>query len=186
MATSFAPGSVVVYSGTDGMFSLFRPMIAATDGLTLGQVCSITGLEASTVQNWIKRGFVSHPIRKKYQARQLARILIISALRDCMKIDEIGGLMRLVNGDPDDESDDIISEDRLYDYLCELIRLIGDEDLKEDTLGRMITELIVEYVGPDSKANDRLKLALTVMAHAYVAGREKRLADRYLDELKSL
>ena len=183
---TLAPGSVVVYSGTDGMFSMFRPMIAATDGIALGQVCAITGLEASTVQNWIKRGFVSRPVRKKYHARQLARILIISALRDCMKIDEIGALMQLVNGDPDDERDDIISEDRLYDYLCEVIRFIGEQDLKEDTLGEMIGELITEYVGPDSKSHDRLKLALTVMAHAYVAGREKRLADRYLGELKGL
>ena len=78
------------YSEAGGMFSIFRPLIRATDGLTLGQVCAITGLEPSTVQNWVKRGFVPHPVRKKYHERQLARILLISALRESMQIDRIG------------------------------------------------------------------------------------------------
>ena len=112
----FVPGTSIPHEG-GGMFSVFRPMIQATDGLTLRQVCSITGLEPSTIQNWIKRGFVSHPVEKKYRERQLARILLISALRDCMKIDSIGELLTIVNGDTEDTSDDIISEEQLYDYL---------------------------------------------------------------------
>ena len=117
----FVPGTVIRREGGDGMFAMFRPMIQATDGLTLRQVCSITGLEGSTIQNWIKRGFVSHPIEKKYRERQLARILLISSLRDCMKIDNIGSLLHIINGNADDTGDDIISEEQLYDYLCEII-----------------------------------------------------------------
>ena len=81
MSDKIVPGTVMPYTEVkEGMFSLFRPMIAAADGLTLGQVCAITGLEYSTVQNWVKRGFVDHPVKKKYYERQLARILIISSL----------------------------------------------------------------------------------------------------------
>ena len=56
------PGTIMPYSEAGGMFAMFRPLIQATDGLTLSQVCAITGLEASTVQNWVKRGFVARPI----------------------------------------------------------------------------------------------------------------------------
>ena len=96
---AFIPGTTLPYDGDKGMFSKIRPLIRATDGLTLSQVCSITGLEGSTIQNWVKRGFVSRPEQKKYRERQLARILLISSLRDCMPLDRIGTLMALVNGD---------------------------------------------------------------------------------------
>ena len=42
-------------------------------GMVLSQVCSITGLEAYAVQNWVKRGFLSPPERKRYSLRQLCR-----------------------------------------------------------------------------------------------------------------
>ena len=53
----------------------YLPLIRATDGLTLSQVCTLSGLEPSTIQNWIKRGYVPHPVGKKYRERHLARIL---------------------------------------------------------------------------------------------------------------
>jgi hypothetical protein len=36
-----------------------------TGGMTLSQVCSLTGLEAYMVQNWVKRGFLTSPSRKR-------------------------------------------------------------------------------------------------------------------------
>ena len=49
-------------------------------GITLSQVTAITGLEAHTVQNWVKRGFLTSPVGKKYSLRQLCRILNIHML----------------------------------------------------------------------------------------------------------
>ena len=40
---TIVPGTSMPYE-EGGMFALFRPMIRATDGLTLGQVCKLTGL----------------------------------------------------------------------------------------------------------------------------------------------
>ena len=54
---------------------------------------------------------------KKYRERHIARILLIAALRDCMQIDRIGALMTYINGDADDEQDDIISDVALYDIF---------------------------------------------------------------------
>ena len=40
-------------------------------GITLSQVTAVTGLEAHTVQNWVKRGFLSSPVGKRYSLRKL-------------------------------------------------------------------------------------------------------------------
>lgn len=185
MSDKIVPGTVMPYTDVkEGMFSLFRPMIAAADGLTLGQVCSITGLEYSTVQNWVKRGFVDHPIKKKYYERQLARILIISSLRDSMQIDRIAELLSMVNGDVSDESDDIISEGKLYDYLCETVRRMDVSGVSESETAAIIRDVTKDYVGPTAESSSRLTLALNVMVYAYVSGRLKREADLIFSQLK--
>ena len=181
-----APGSTVAWQGTGGMFSLFEPMIAAADGLTLGQVCAITGLEACTLQNWVRRGFVARPVRKKYYARQLARILLISALRSSMPIDRIGELMTLVNGDTEDNGDDIISEEKLYDDLCEVIRRSGEQIPDREKLAQRIEEVTADYVGPTPEAAGRRRLALAVMAQAYLAARMKQGAEQDFEALKTM
>lgn len=181
---SFVPGTAIPFDGGGGMFSMFRPLIQATDGLSLRQVCSITGLESSTIQNWIKRGFVAHPVEKKYRERQLARILLISSLRECMKIDNIGSLLAMVNGDADDTSDDIISEEQLYDYLCEIIGRATSKTLSIGEVPKLVQEVTGDYVPPTESASDRLNEALTVMVLAYTAGRYKKEADYRFQQLK--
>ena len=178
----FVPGTSIPHEG-GGMFSVFRPMIRATDGLTLRQVCSITGLEPSTIQNWIKRGFVSHPVEKKYRERQLARILLISALRDCMKIDSIGALLATVNGNADDTGDDIISEEQLYDYLCAIIGRASGE-LSVEVIPSAVAAVTKDYVPTDNTASGRLNEALTVMVFAFTAGQYKKEADKRFSQLK--
>lgn len=171
---------------TNSAFALFRPMIRAADGLSLSQVCSITGLEPSTVQNWVKRGFVAHPVKKKYYDRQVARILLISALRDCMQIDRIGELLGMVNGNADDEGDDIISEWQLYDHLCALVqRMDADGMPGEDEARRLIDAVIGDYTGPDPGARRRLTLALLTMVYAYGSGKLKQEADLYFEQMKA-
>lgn len=185
MTNKLIPGTVMPFSGLEGgMFAAFRPMIRAADGLTLAQVSAITGLEYSTIQNWVKRGFVAHPVKKKYYETHLARILIISMLRDSMKIDEIGELMSLVNGDVSDTSDDIISEERLYDYLCETVRLL-DTVSSDDGVQELIEHITADYESPTPGARRRLTLALLTMVNAYHAGLLKQKADMYFCEMKS-
>ncbi|MCR5207257.1 MAG: DUF1836 domain-containing protein [Eubacterium sp.] len=161
----------------------FRPLIKAADGLTLSQVCSITGLEPSTVQNWVKRGFVARPVNKKYRVRHLSRIMLISLIRDSMKIESIGELMKMVNGSADDESDDIISEDKLLEYFCVIIDKVkvspenGIEDTVRDCLG--------DYIPPSESAYSRLTDALCVMVNAYIASEYKKSAEVRFENMKS-
>lgn len=193
MAEKFIPGTVVPEGETmrAGMFAMLRPMIAATNGLTLAQVCAITGLESSTIQNWVKRDFVAHPENKKYYERHLARILIISMLRDSLKIDDVGELMRMINGDATDESDDLIPEPELYDCLCEVIAACEDIAVStpgqsEDELRALITAAIGHYHTRGDEAKERLTVAMLVMVSAYRSSVLKRSAEEYMNRLRGM
>ena len=50
-------------------------------GIALSQVASITGLSTHDIQNWVKRGFLTAPEKKRYSLRQLCRILNINTLK---------------------------------------------------------------------------------------------------------
>lgn len=187
MAEKFIPGTVVP-EGTSmrgGMFALLRPMIAATNGLTLAQVCAITGLEPSTIQNWVKREFVAHPENKKYYDKHLARILIISMMRDSLKIDDVGELMRMINGDATDESDDLIPESELYDCLCEIIAATAPGQC-EDEMRPVIGAAIGHYHTRGNEAKERLTVAMMVMVSAYHASVLTKNAEAYMARLRAL
>lgn len=184
MGENTIPGTNIVFTESDGMFSKFKPLINATDGLTLGQVCSITGLEASTIQNWVKRKFVARPVKKKYHERQLARILLISSLRDSMKIDSIGELMNMVNGNTDDEADDIITEEKMYDYFCKVSKAATEREVSKGELGALVEESLSDYRETDSASFQKLKDALTIMVYAYIASDYKREAENKLNEMR--
>ena len=162
----------------------YRDMIQAADGLSLGQVCSIATLEPSTVQNWVKRGFVPHPIGKKYHERHLARILLIAALRDGMQIDQIGALLTFVNGDADDESDDIVSEEQLYGALCRIVRAARARIPDFSEIPALVRSVTQDYNGPSPAAALRLREALSVMACAAIAGMYKQEAERRFTALR--
>lgn len=176
------PPSNTIETSGDPVFAQFLPLIQAADGLTLGQVCTLAGLEPSTIQNWIKRGFVPHPIGKKYRERHIARILLIGALRGCMQIDRVGALMTYINGNADDESDDIISDVTLYDIFCRLSDSVSDTLPSREAAGEKAEEILTEYI-PPSPERSRLKEALTVMAIACIAGKLKQEADRLYSEI---
>ena len=153
----------------------YLPLIRATDGLTLSQVCTLSGLEPSTIQNWIKRGYVPHPVGKKYRERHLARILLISELRESMQIDRVGGLLRYVNGDADDESDDIITEEALYDLFCDIAQELSENPAPPDQIEQTVTAFLDDSVNTTDSA--KLVTALTVMANTHMANRYKQNAD---------
>lgn len=168
----------------DSAFARFLPLIQAANGLTLGQVCALTKLEQSTIQNWIKRGFVPHPVAKKYRERHIARIMLISSLRDCMQIDRIGSLMTYINGNADDESDDIISDVALYDVFSRVVGGVADRKPTEKAIGNEAEKILEDYLQP-SPERERLKKALVVMVTAHIAGQYKLAADRlYMDIFK--
>ena len=172
----------LVFPQTDSAFSAYLPLIRAADGLTLSQVCALVKLEPSTIQNWIKRGFVPHPVNKKYHERHIARIMLIASLRDCLQIDRIGALMTYINGNADDEQDDIISDVALYDIFERIIASVAEAPLSRDQIGEKARLILGEYMEP-SPERDRLCQALIVMATACIAAQYKQEAERLYMEI---
>ena len=81
--TRLIPATTMKFSeqARNSAFSLISPILEATGGLTLSQLSKLTGLEGSTIQNWIKRGWVASTKGKKYSEKQVLRILLINMLR---------------------------------------------------------------------------------------------------------
>lgn len=61
------PGTTLVdqRSHSDQVSQLFTSMFLPGNML-LSQVSRVSGLEAYTIQNWVKRGFLSPPLDKRY------------------------------------------------------------------------------------------------------------------------
>ena len=183
MYEKLIPGTKIPYHDEKAGFSYFVPLLRATDGLTLSQVCTLTGLETSTIQNWVKRGFVPRPVNKLYKERHLARFLLISSLRDSMPLDRIGELMTLINGVTEDESDDIISEEELYDIFCSLVCGCSEKVFSPQEVALLVKNATKDYDPPDKESLSRLWQALTVMIYAYTSGMFKKKCEEEFQAL---
>lgn len=155
--------------------------MTVTGGLVLSQVCQITGLEPYIIQNWVKRGFLAPPEKKKYTLRQLSRIIIINMLKGAMPMDAICRLLSYVNGVLDDESDDIIDDKVMYLIFVDLARKL-DSWPRIDLEGE-IRSLLVGYEEPCPGANDRITAAIRVMATAWYASELQKQAGAQLAQL---
>lgn len=162
------PGTVLNFSeqAEGNAFSLIEPILTATGGITLSQLTAITGLQGSTIQNWIKRGWVSATEGKKYTERQVIRILLINILRNSMKLEDIANLMAYINGRVDDLSDDILHDKELYNLLCRLICILDRDNAYDPSVITMEIDrnLGAEY---DGEARKRLKKVLFIMIMGY-------------------
>ncbi len=163
---------------------LLEGIFTATNGITLSQVCEITGLEASTVQNWIKRGYVNPPVGRKYSRNQMGRIILINLLRDTFVIERIARLLSYVNGNLLDRSDDIMDDSDIYQCLCDI--LITPEkkvDVDEDNLPQKVDERLKGFQEPFPGAGERLKLVLEALVYACMSAEYKRAANQLTENI---
>ena len=54
--------------------------------LLLSSVCGVTGVDAPSVQNWVKRGYVGKTDGKKYSRQQAARVILLNNLRHGLEL----------------------------------------------------------------------------------------------------
>lgn len=181
------PGTVLKIDSipAEDAFSLLEPLFAAAGGLSLSQVCGLTGLSGGTIQNWVKRGWVGRPIDKRYNQTQVARIILINLLRESMQLETITLLLGYVNGRLDDTSDDIIPDHILYSYFCAVLRR-SDREVLGQGLSEKIREVIQTYQGPTEDSHERLVNALEVMVYACWSGWLKQKADQKLGDMALL
>ena len=160
------PGTLLpMPENVEDAFSVLDPVFTVSGGgLLLSQIAEMTGLGPATIQNWVKRGWVSKPVSKKYGRLQVARILLLNLLRPTMQLEQIANLLQFVDGSVDDRGDDIISEDQLYSMLCALCRKLEQRPtLDHEAIITLIGAQLEGYEGPVPDAKSRLTEALELM-----------------------
>ena len=182
------PGTTIEVTRIErGSSKILFDGIFTTGGITLSQVSVMTGLEPYIVQNWVKRGWVENSKLKRYNIDQLAHILIINMLRNCMQLDKIAFLIKYINGSINDRNDDIIRDSVLYDYICRILdKLMRDDNgCTFETLRACIKEETAKYEEKVSGASRRLNNALEIIITAHYASILKKHTDDKLNEICS-
>ena len=177
------PGTTLVgdRSEADRIASLFDSMFLP-GGMVLSQVASISGLEPYTVQNWVKRGFLSPPQGKRYSMRQLCRILNINMLKGALTMEQICGLLGYINGQLDDETDDLIDDSQLYFMFVRLAVRSRKQDSIE-VWHQAIEEVLSDYAEPVPGARERITQVLKIMLMAWFATKLRQQAEDMLAAL---
>ncbi|MBR5872004.1 MAG: DUF1836 domain-containing protein [Clostridia bacterium] len=139
-------------------------------GIMLAQIRDISGIDGSTLQNWVKRGWTGNAINKKYSKDQLSRILLINMMRQALQLEKIDYLLHYINGDINSKDDDIIPESKLYDYVCRIVDIVSAEQVyNTEELRRCIAEMTADHPEVFEGARQRLNHVLEIIVTAYNA-----------------
>lgn len=177
------PGTVIKARREDAaqIEQQFSAMFLA-GGMVLSQVTGVTGLEPHAVQNWVKRGFLTPPEKKHYSLKQLCRIININMLKNVLPMERIVGLLSYINGNLDDDSDDIIDDSQLYFMF---VRLAAQANRMNTPQGRdeCIARELAAYREPVPGARARVEKVLSVMLTAWASAQLRQAAETMLQEM---
>ncbi len=178
------PGTAIPYDKRAGSdtYALISPIISATGGISLSQLSQLTGIESTTIQNWVKRGWVTPSSGKKYGERSVVRILLINIMRGTLRLEEIAQLMRIVNGDVVDMNDDILHDTQLYNLLCSVIYEVEEDKMQSTEEIKIVIEDKLPD-GLDDREQGILESVLLIMVQSAISGRYRQLAEDEYEEL---
>lgn len=177
------PGTVLTIPREEAIHipEQFRAMFLP-GGMVLSQVAAITGLESHTIQNWVKRGYLTPPQNKHYTLRQLCRIININMLRSVLPLERICSLLGYVNGQLDNEADDMIDDSHLY-FIFVQLAAYSRELYRAQSREAVLEEALADYDPPIPGAKERVKETLRIMLTAWLAARMTEEAGKMLENL---
>lgn len=184
MSTTF-PGTTieVSYLEKESSKHLFDGIFAG-GGITLSQVSVMTGLEPYLIQNWVKRGFVSSPVKRLYSREQFARIVIINMLREVLQIERICGLIHVIGGSYNDTDKDLIGDDELYHRYVNMLSENNINTANEKSVLQAAENAALNFKENDPSAKKQLVRILQVMVYAHTATHLRRSAEEILASLQ--
>ena len=159
------------------------------DSMMLAQVVEVAkrvsqnNINPTHVQNWVRRKYLPHPQKKKYNREQVANILLINDLRDILSLEEVSHLLGYVNENHLDTSDDRINPTKLYGYYSEIFdRSQMDWQKSLQGLEKEVEETLF---GKEVAEEDREKVATTLVVLNLLARANlyKQIAKRWLNSL---
>ncbi len=156
-----------------------RGLVDTAGGVTLAQVAAITGIQGSTIQNWVKRGFAPASDGKRYQVKHIARFLLLDRLRDALPLDQVLFLLRYINGDLENTEDDRIDDTALYALFCE-----ADAACPSNNREQVFEQICLLLNKADVADPIPVASALTIMVMAQRAAAMVRQANHYINILK--
>ncbi len=179
------PGTTVEISKPQlGASRVLFDGIFTTGGITLSQVCIMTGLEPYLVQNWVKRGFVSSPVGRVYSKEQFARVVIINMLREVLQIEKICKLISVIAGDPHDTLDDLISDDELYHRYVDMLAS-GEINMNQPSdVERAAQDATEDFCERSAGEQKKLVKILKVMLYAHAASEYARQSGEIISSLE--
>ena len=91
------------------------------------------GLTASMVNNYVKHGYIRKPEKKKYQRKQIARLIAITTLKSVFSIQEIAQTLNTLHTDTNSEelynafvdymNEDIDPANPIIQASCQTVKL---------------------------------------------------------------
>ena len=165
------PGTVIAIEreNADTVEEMFSSMFLA-GGMVLSQVANVTGLEPYAIQNWVKRGFLRPPEKKRYDLNQFCRILTINSLKSELTMEQICSLLSYVNGMLDDDSDNLIDDAWLYFMFVRLAARVWQQGQQEQ-IQQLLDQELASYTEPVPGAKKRIETALRIMLTGWLAAR---------------
>lgn len=184
MSRTFPGTTIEVLNMEKGSSRTLFEGIFAAGGITLSQVSVMTGLEPYQIQNWVKRGFVTSPVKRLYSKRQFARIVIINMLRESLQIEKICDLIKIIGGDPDDDSDNLIFDDELYHCYVDMMAENHIRVLDENTVQEVTARAAAGCEERIPNGAKQLTHILQVMVYAHTASILRRKSDEIFSTLQ--
>lgn len=160
------------------------------DSMMLSQVVEVAkrvsqnDINPTHIQNWVRRKYLPHPLKKKYNREQIANVLLINDLRNILSLEEVSHLLGYVNESLLDTSDDRINPTKLYRYYSEIFDWSqSDWEKSLQGLEKEVEETLSEE---EMLEGDREKVATTLVILNLLARANlyKQIAKRWLNSLE--
>lgn len=158
----YLPGTTVEMNMENGIQDFLNSLFAA-NGLVLSQVLQLTGLSAHTVQNWVKRKFVSPPVGKKYDCDQFCRIVIINMLNDIFQIDQITRMIDYVAAGTANASS------LIYTCFVDVLALVPGDAVRTATKLDAIVSKALAKRSVSGETLNRMQRVLRIMLLAHIS-----------------
>ena len=110
-------------------------------------------ITSSMVSNYVKKGYISNPVRKQYAADQIAYLFFISVAKSVLSMDNIARLF--------DMQKKMYTAEIAYDFFCEEL-----ENMLQYTFG--LKETVDEVGTPEDKSETKNMLRSTIIAVTHI------------------
>ncbi len=108
-------------------------------------------ITSSMVSNYVKKGYISNPVRKQYDAEQIAYLFFISIAKSVLSMDNISRLFEMQRKEYEPEM--------AYDFFCMEL-----ENMLQYTFG-LKSELEVVGTQPNTEAKTMLRSTIIAVTH---------------------